>query len=298
MKTFLSIVSVIGTLLWATAFFFGFNYYVGGALMLSIPLAVFLALILGGSVFLMIKKSQDKDAVSRRTERLAIAVYVLFSLLSVVFIGHFVDVTINKKKAIQDEALAQIEELSLTFDAGDGSPRAGSYEEYVADNVYTYGVNLEGLEPGTIDAKKSELMSDLLDDGFVRLQDYVNQELDYAKGTIEGWNWLYVSQRLEQLEKNKEDWENSVKAQSRNSEYTRGTMDFYKPTSVHNNFEIFSGLRTIDMFNAFNLYTVVLVVVLQFMMIFIYFAARPNRGSGPRQYKGSAAGTWDDTWDE
>ncbi|MCM1520068.1 MAG: hypothetical protein NC098_04725 [Lachnoclostridium sp.] len=292
MKTFLSIVSVIGTLLWATAFFFGFNYYVGGALMLSIPLAVFLALILGGSVFLMIKKSQDKDSVSRRTERLAIAVYVLFSLLSVAFIGHFVDVTLNKKKAIQDEALAQIEELSLTFDAGDGSPRAGSYEEYVADNVYTYGNNLEGLEPGTIDAKKSELMSDLLDDGFVELQDYVNQELDYAKGTIEGWNWLYVSQRLDQLEKYKGDWETSVAVQSRNSDYTKSTMDFYKPTSVHNNFEIFNGLRTLDLAGCFNIYTILLVVVLQFMMIFIYFAARPNRMHGPEKPKGSEVESW------
>lgn len=297
MKTFLKIVSAVGTVLWALAFFFGFNYYIGGSLMVSIPCAIFLALILGGSIYLAVTKSYGKDKVARNTERLALCVYVLFSLLSVVFVGHFVDVTANKQDDIRKEAMAQMDELSVTFyqAQNDEAPVAKSYEDWVATMVETYRVALEGetTDPGTIDTKKSELRAVLLDDDFINMQNNVLEKVNSTwYDAVMNWRWLTVSEALKGLKDNKNDWEDNAKVASQAVMKVTGSVDFFTPVSDHNNYDTFDGLTTLDLGGCFGWQSILLIVVLQFMMIFVYFAMRPDRASGARRYKGSGVGTF------
>ena len=299
MKTFLKIVSAVGTVLWALAFFFGFNYYIGGSLMVSIPCAIFLALILGGSIYLAVVKSYGKDKVARNTERLALCVYVLFSLLSVVYVGHFVDVTANKQEAIRTEAMAQMDELSVTFYQAESDtdvPVAKSYEDWVASTLSTYRVSLEGetTDPGTIETRVSELRAVLLDDDFVNLQNNVLEKVNKTwYDDIFNWRWLTVSDALNGLKENKKDWEDNAKVASQAVMKVTGSVDFFTPVAEHKNFDINDGLTTIDWAGCFGWQSILLIVVLQFMMIFVYFAMRTDRASGAKRYKGTGVGTFD-----
>ncbi len=284
MKTFLKIVSALGTVLWALAFFFGFNYYIGGSLMVSIPCAIFLALMLGGSIYLAVVKSQQPDNISHNTERLALGVYVLFSLISVVFVGHFVDVTANKQEKIQEEGRAQMEELSITYyqASGDKEP-AKSYEAWVTSVCKTYEISQEGqfTDPTTISVNVSKLRDKLLDKDFVYKQNEVLEKVNSTwYDAIENWRWLNVSDALAGLEQNKENWENYSRIASQKVREI-GSTNFFTPVSEHNNFKLYEGLTTLDMGGCFGWQSILLIVVLQFMMIFVYFAIRPDRGKGP-----------------
>lgn len=298
MKTFLYIVSAIGTLLWALAFFFGFNYYIGGSLMVSIPCAIFLALILGGSIYLMIIKSHEKEMLARNTERLALGVYVLFSLASCVFVGHFVDVSANKKDAIRTEALAQIDELRVTLGcAGDGwDSQTGSYREWVEKMKGTKAIGMTGEDEGTIRTDTAEVRAKLIDKEYINFEDEAISTLSYARHSVNTWDWFNAPRRLAELRKNKGDWEDHVRIQSQKDEFTRDNP--YIPVSNHNNFEIFDELTTLNLGGCFGLWSILLIVVLQFMMIISYFIMRPDRASGARRYKGAAVGSLSDFPDD
>ena len=75
-KTIFLILCVLGLVLWAVAFFFGFNYAQKGALMVSIPVAVFVFLLMGGLVYLMKRfcnpQGRDNYKVAKNTEMAAL----------------------------------------------------------------------------------------------------------------------------------------------------------------------------------------------------------------------------------
>lgn len=286
---FLTILSYIGLVLWAVAFFFGFNYFEEGSLMVSIPVAVFLLIVMGMMVFAMKKfsRGQQENAMQAKNSHIiASVIYAIVALGSAIFLCHFVKVSADYQEDIQVKATQEIQELANTF-SEESVP--GSYVSWVLDQVDTYGIQLEaeGKDNGTIKVKKSELEGQLMDDsGFSALQSEVNDFLSSCNYSVSNWVWLTVPNYLTRLEENKKEYESKVKEYSASTSFTAEGGDPFSPNSDYNYSGLAEQLTKISA-DDLGLWSIVLIVILQLFILLDYFVGKPDTGRDPDRYKGS-----------
>ncbi len=288
-KIFFLVLCGLGLTLWCVAFFFGFNYTQNGALMVSIPVTLFVLLMMAGLIFLMRKfcnpNGADNYRVAKNTEKASLVIYVIVSLCSAIYIGHFVTVSMNDKTAIQDKVDKELKELDRIFDMSDDTPVAGSYMAWVMDECENYRIKLqgEGMASTTIETKVAELEDELvIQSGFSTLQDNVQKFLGECSYSVKNWIWLTVSEKISLLEANKKQWEDEAEQCAMKSDYTKDEP--YKCNSTENYTDIASPLTNLS-WSDFSISAIILIIVLQFMILLTYISERPNTGRDPIRYK-------------
>ena len=287
-KTFFLILCGLGLILWAVGFFFGFNYTQSGALMVSIPVSLFVLVLMGGMIYLMKRfcdpRGADNYRVAKNTEKAALVIYIIVSLCTAVYIGHFVSVSMNDKTAIQDQVTKELQELDRIFDDSD-TPVSGSYMSWVLDECENYKIKLQGdgMDSTTIVVKVAELEDELVEkSGFSSLRDNVRRFLGECNYSVKNWVWLTVSEKISLLEANKSIWEESVEECALKSDYAKNEP--YKCNSTENYSDTVSPLTKISG-SDFSISALVLIIVLQIMILLTYLSDRPNTGRDPIRYK-------------
>lgn len=298
-KVFFLILCGLGLILWAVGFFFGFNYTQSGALMVSIPVSLFVLVLMGGMIYLMKRfcdpRGVDNYRVAKNTEKAALVVYIIVSLFTAVYIGHFVSVSMNDKTEIQKQVHDEINELKRIY----SDSESGSYMAWVDDECdnYTKKLQSEGTDSTTIPVKVEELREDLVNQsGFVNIQTEImgayDEENDQRVGgflsklnySVNNWNWLTVSEKISLLEAKKEEWKHQPEECSLKSDYTKNEP--YQCNSTVNYSNISASLTSLSG-KDFSISAIILIVVLQIMILLSYISDRPNTGRDPIRYKNS-----------
>ena len=286
-KMFFLILSVLGLVIWAVSFFFGFNYTQNGALMVSIPVALFVLALMGGMVYLMKRfcnpNGADNYAVAKNTERAALVIYIIVSLCTAIYVGHFVSVSMNKQAEIQDNVKKEYLELYRIY--ADKKSVQGSYVEWVEKQCASYSDSLSGFSQGTIDTKVNDLRNTLINkSGFTSLQREVNTFLNDLEASVSSWDWLTVSETVSILEANKEEWKKAPEQFALASDYTKNEP--YQSNSQVNFTDIASPLTNLSG-SDFSISAILLIIVLQVMILLTYISERPNGGRDPIKYSNS-----------
>ncbi len=291
---FLEILTYVGLVLWAVAFFFGLNYVVKGALMVSIPVSIFLLLVMFVLIWAMKKFGNgkaDNAVVARNTHILTLVLYIIVSLGSAIFLCHFVKVTTEDQQEIQNKAKQEIQELGRIFS---DDCIAGSYMQWVADETDNLRIKLEGegMVESTIKVKMSDLENELIDNsGFSQLRSEVNEFLSHCDYSISNWVWLTIPNYLSNLEKNKPVYEEKAVECSKFSEYTAASP--FNCNSKYSYPGLAKSLENVSL-SDIGLWSVLLVVILQIFILLSYLAGRPDTGQDPTRYKGGWGRSWND----
>ncbi len=291
---FVEILTYVGLILWAAAFFFGLNYVVKGAIMVSIPVSVFLLLVMTVLVWAMKKFGNgkaDNAMTARNTHILALVLYVVVSLGTAIFICHFVKVTLVDQKDIQQKATQQMQELGRIFSE---DCIAGSYMQWVADETDNLRIKLEGegLAESTIKVRMSDLENELLEgSGFNELKNEVNEFLAHCDYSVSNWVWLTVPNYLSNLQQNKPEYEAKVVECSKQSAYTAESP--YDCRSQYQYPDMARALQQVSTADI-GLWSVLLIVIIQIFILLSYLAGRPDRGQDPTRYKGEWGRSWSD----
>ena len=273
MKVFYNVLSGVGVILWTLCFFFGFNYTQNGALVVSIPIAVFVLIALGFFIWRLTVVSTQKGKKSGIAEYGLIGMYAIVSLVTAYFIIHAVAVTTQYKVEIQDNAKKEMQELGRIFGS---SETAGSYMSHVSDKLGTYKIQLEGegASEGTINVKSAELEAELVtNSGYAALETEVIDFLGRCDYSVNNWVFLTVGGYLTQLEANKGAWEQQVVEYSTKAEYTKNEP--YDCESKYTNLNLTEKLTETSLGN-FSIASLVLIILLQLMMLLTYLVARPR----------------------
>lgn len=286
MKYFLYALSGIGTLIWSFAFMIGINYVIDN-FAASIVLGVLLAAVLGGCLFLMVKKSAGRDNVSGNTVKAAIAVYALASVVSCIFVNQYIYVESVVKDEIRTEANAEIDELLTTY-----GEDAGSFNEWVLNFMADYRTVLEGrgVTGSSLETRVNEVPDYYLDSDYAQRSNRITEDLSIIRDNLNSPVWWDVAFDLRYLKDNKELWEDQITRKSRDTSAFGVSLDndeLYHPQSYHNDFEVYDHLGKIG----FSFWSVLVIIVLQFMMLMVYFACRPDTGRGGRRYGNESVNT-------
>lgn len=296
-KSFFLILSGLGLVLWAVCFFFGFNYIQSGALMVSIPVALFVLLLMGGMIYLMKRgcnpRGADNYRVAKNTEKAALVIYIIVSLCTTVYIGHFVSVSMNDKTEIQKQVHDEINELKRIY----SDSESGSYMAWVDYECSCYKTKLqgEGMDSTTIPVKVQQLREELVDQsGFVNIQTEImgayDEENDQRVGgflsklnySVNNWDWLTVSEKISLLEAKKEEWKRQPEECALKSDYAKDEP--YQCNSTVNYNNISASLTSLSG-KDFSISAILLIIVLQIMILLTYISERPNTGRDPIRYK-------------
>ena len=320
MKTFLNILSGVGIVLWCLCFCLGFNFQQEKpSIVIAALLAIFIAVVLGVLVFLLKKvtSSSTRSIKNLRTERIAFAVYVVVALLSCGSIIHFVHVYTTVKEAVIPLATHKIDDIKraygseddiLTVDVlgRDGSERisinhesaAGSYLSYVADKLVGYQLYLK--KDMTFDVKTMQVqMTDFIDKftgETFHVQRYeVLQEVALCELAISQWNPFTVNERLLWLDRNHLSKIEDLVQYSKNTDYIRQYPDeYYTPTINEQvkNVSLASKLRD-GGWATIGTLSIILILILQVMILFTYFAYRTSNRSSIKDVKIQGIGSYD-----
>lgn len=296
MKTFLDVLSGIGIVLWTVCFFFGLNYVQSGALMVSVPVALFLGIALGFFIVQMKRKSNPEPGEhvkhAQTLEFVLLGLYLVACLFSAVFICHMVAVSTDYQTEIQNKAKNQMEELGRIFGTAE---TAGSYMEYVTDKLDTYRIEQEGKnkDKGTIEVEQAALETELCTtSGYLKLESEVKNFLGSCYYMVENWNWFRVGNYLERLQANKPLWEEKVVECSTKASYTQNEP--FNCRSEYNYSSLTAPLTRLSLGEC-SMGAILLILILQLMILLTYVAGRPAGGSieGFRS-KDPGIRSWDD----
>lgn len=296
MKTFLNILSGIGIILWTIGFFFGLNYVQSGALMVCLPVALFLGVALGFFIWQMKRKSNPEPGEhAKRTqsyEFLLLGLYTIVCLCSAVFICHMVAVTTAYQSDIQNKAKIQMVELGRIFGTAE---TAGSYMQYVTDKLDTYRIEQEGKnkKPSTIEVEQAALETELCTtSGYLKLESEVKNFLGSCYYVVENWNWFMVGNYLQRLQANKPLWEKKVEECSANVSFTRNEP--YDCRSEYNYSGLTLPLTRLSLGNC-SPGAILLILILQLMILLTYIVGRPA-GRSIEGFRSQDPGirSWDD----
>lgn len=298
MKLFYNVLSGVGIILWTLCFFFGFNYTQNGALVVSVPIAVFVLIALGFFIWRLTIVATQKGKKSKIAEYGLIGMYAIVSLVTAYFIIHVVAVTTQYKVEIQDSAKKEMQELGRIFGS---SETAGSYMSYVADKLGTYKIQLEGegLSEGTISVKSAKLETELVTgSGYAALETEVIDFLGRCDYSVNNWVFLTVGSYLAQLEANKGAWEQQVVECSTKTEYTKNEP--YDCKSQYSDLNLTEKLTETSLGN-FSIASILLIIILQLMMMLTYIVSRPRipkpigiKDPGIRSYDSTTGVSGDD----
>lgn len=243
MKTALKIVSIVGLLFWITCCFFGLFFVSKGTWVIAISIALLLGVALFVSYLIMLKM-QDKDITQGNRDRarvtgiIMLCAYIVATLVSAYYVNHFVK-TFEQKKDIRKKVGPAINELKVTFDQS-GKVK-GSYLEWVESAAGSYKTHLENNPTGgAIDTEVTDFKDALLgnnagsENNFESLAVKVNESLvDIENVIIDRWWIPTLLQRIDELQTQKQEWEEKVVEFSKKHEYAVTDLP-YQLQSKHN----------------------------------------------------------------
>lgn len=291
-KIILNTLCVIGLILWVLCFYIGFAYYRPDAVMTTIIAAVFVFLLMGGLVYLM-KRFGDPASlagdinynVARNTERLCWVIYAIISLVSAVFILHFVNIDLNHKDRIINDANNQVEELARIF-ALPETKTQDSYCDWVEKRVKAYTENIKN--EGTRKAQAAKKRSELMPPNCKMLLTQADDLRGYSAWSLQNtWYWWFGgANQMQQLETMKPKYEAEL------MEYSKAAKGaVYDMNAIHHE-PLTKELANLSG-NDVTFMGILLVLILQALILLAYIAFRPNRPDGPTRAKGDGIRVYD-----
>lgn len=257
-------IHAIGVLLLCTCFFFGLNYYLGGAIAISIPSVLVLAIILFLTVAGMVKfKSTEVYAKKAKINEAVLGgLYVVLAFVSAFFIYHFVTIALNTQTEIQRLAEKQFEEIEHMFGNDEGS-----YQQYVIGRLLIYKEDLKNQNDDLLQDKLS-LAEDNLMAGYKTTVGEKERIVADCQAAIRNWNWLTVSAALEKLTKNKRDWQEKLTECSMGDPVGKKEPFQYHPEY---NEDLTLRLSIISGGGAWG-WTIIVLLFLHFIILLVYLA--------------------------
>ena len=320
MRTFLNILSGVGIILWCLCFCLGFNFQQEKpSIILAALLALFIAVVLGVLVFLLKKvtSSSIRSNTNLRTERIALAVYGVVALLSCGSIIHFVHVYTTVKDEVVPLASHKIDDIKRAYGSEEdvlavdllgraGAERisishesaAGSYLSYVADKLGGYQLHLKkdmNFDVKTMQVKMTDFIDKFTGEEFQVQRHEVLQEVELCELAINQWNPFTVNGRLLWLDKNHLTRIEDLVQHSKNTDYIRQYPDeYYTPTINEQvkNVSLAGKLRD-GGWATIGALSIILILILQVMILFTYFAYRTSNRSSIKDVKIQGIGSYD-----
>lgn len=209
----LSILSVIGLLLWTAAAFLGLFFYSGGSYGISIPLAV----AIGGLMALFLFLTRRYTAFSAHGYRareakkykwIYLALYIIISLGSICFVMHAVAVSTTIKN---DCRTAALEDLRGLYNIVDRNAPDGSYPEYVNNQVRRYRQGNGHKDASTLNFECQQLRERLEKrSGYNNLADVVREYWSEADYTVRNWDLFYLPSTANTYHDKQTVWVDSI----------------------------------------------------------------------------------------
>lgn len=294
-KIIFNALCVIGLILWALCFYIGFAYYRPDAVMTTIIAAVFVFLLMGGLVYVM-KRFGDPASltgdinhnVARNTERLAWVLYAIISLVSAVFILHFVNIDLNHKDKILNDANNQVEEMNRIF-ADPNKKVPDSYGAWVDQRVKAHIENIQNK--GTKKTEASKLEEQLIPANCkLLLGKHGKADIlcGFSRGVIQNtWYWWFGgANQMQQLETMKPKYEAEL------MEYSKAAKGaVYDMKAVHH--EPLTKELTRLSSDDITFMGILLALILQALILLSYIVFRPKHRNGPVRTKAEGVSTYD-----
>lgn len=281
-KILFLVLSILGLLLWAVAFLFGFSYTSAGEWYVGLAVTLLGVALMGWCVYMINKTNGERKASSRYAQKACFVLYVVIALLSVWYVCHFIKVSTNDMRSIQASVEEQMTEIKRIFLSG--AEERGSYEEWVVEQEAGYQAQLEGdgVASGTIETEVTTLDDAIMNNSdFEDLKTNVENFVSGCEKNIVTWNYLGVQKYLSQLDDKKDEYKNKIEEISAGSKVTEAEpfMCIYKS----NDKELGKPLLELSA-KDFSVLSIVLVIVLQFMILLGYFSGKEKSGRGPRKW--------------
>lgn len=211
----LSILSVIGLVLWTAASFLGLFFYSGGSYGISIPLAV----AVGGlmALFLFLTRRYTSFAAqgyrtreANRFRWIYLGLYIFVSLGSVFFVMHAVAVSTTIKNDYRTSAL---EDLRGLYNIVDKNAPDGSYAEYVNNQVNRYRQGNGHKDASTLNFECQQLRERLEKrSGYNNLSDVVKEYWSEADYTVRNWDLFYLPSTVNTYHDKEAAWVDSIQS--------------------------------------------------------------------------------------
>lgn len=258
--------------------FFGLVYYFEGNIIFSaigtIVIAIPLAL---GLTYLLVKLKTvtQYHSKNRKWEILVLVGYIGLVLVPTgYFFAKLITIEFSEKEKIQGETLNQVEEVSDMFVA---------YKKHVDDKYNNYNVSLKNKRVKNREGKLENL-EDVLLGGEVSLIDQKQKTfVSSSKQTLKSWNRLRVPKVLNETKRLKQNWLNSLVAQSNTHEATNdlGSFSYDLQESTNDN------LLNPPLKNTNWLLVALLIIIVNGLILWPYFfATRDTRPEGDNEYEG------------
>lgn len=303
---------VLGLIAWSICFVFGFmnSYGETSSLILSIALALAVLLIMGFVIFNLNKWAEGKGRASGTKELVSLLVYVIVSVATTVTgVAYFITFQTKVKDNVQKEAITRIKKVKNMFGFGDTD--ANSYESYINTmaNKYEKSLSLEVADGKYLDSKEKErriakFREELT--GESKYHDMLENEVGLFHNAEEVYKdgWLYacetailnwfpwnVKQYVIDLETKSTQWRETLTnlsqqpAWMKNKTSERYEIDLDGETDEDINLETMIKSKDI---NNYGIVSVLLIVVMQFLMLFPYLRTKDWSRRGPQRYRGDA----------
>ena len=215
---FPTVLAALALLAWTAAAFLGFIYS-GVGLFLSVLFALLLLLVMGSALYLLVWSNRNIDMDNRKRtaiHRIALLFFFAGALVGAFYLNHFLRVSLDRKEAVQAEALAQINELEATFSPDPAVPY--SFAGYLDKRMTNMEREMVGNNIAEGDRKlrilnwKQKMYSTLVDpddanSSYELTQQEVNDALSGFRSTVEAWDPFSIVTSLEDLTAKKKKWE-------------------------------------------------------------------------------------------
>lgn len=281
-KILFLVLSILGLLLWAVAFLFGFSYTSAGEWYVGLAVTLLGVALMGWCVYMINKTNGERKASSRYAQKACFVLYVVIALLSVWYVCHFIKVSTNDMRSIQASVGEQMTEMKRIF-LSDAEER-GSYAEWVYEQEAGYQAQLEGdgVASGTIETEVTTLDDAIINNSdFEDLKTNVENFVNGCEKNIVTWNYLGVQKYLSQLDDKKDEYKNKIENISACSKVTEAEP--FECIYNSNDKELGKPLLELSA-KDFSVLSILLVIVLQFMILLGYFSKKNNSGSGLRRW--------------
>lgn len=272
-KAGLTVLSVLGLLLWSAATFLGLYFFTVGSAGLSVPLALCFGCLMSLTLFLMCRYTRKaiggyRAQSARKLQWVFFSLYMLITAGTFIFVLHSVAVSTTIKNGCRTAAL---EDLSGLYALVDSRAPDGSYPEYVNSQVKRYETGNGHKSAGTLGFECEQLREMLTKkSGYTRLHDEIAAYWQEADHTVRNWNLYYLPSTAATFRDRHTVWTDSLALCSK-----KGNTGIY--TTLHQPYRAKYRPKA-DLYNSFTSVTsydfsvpgILLVLILQALILGVW----------------------------
>lgn len=267
----LTILSIIGLILWTAGIFIGLFFISGGSYGISIPVSIAVGGLMGLFIYLMrrytsLEKRGYRAREAAKYKWLYTALYIFAALASAYFVMHAVAVTTTVKNECRTAALEDLRSLYNVVDKVNAPD--GSYPEYVTNQVELYRRGNSHKDASTLRFECDQLRQRLeKTSGFDNLHDVIVTYWQEADATVRDWDLLYLPSTMNTLHDKQTIWMDSIRACAE-----AGSFDRYKKnhtpytTSFSPNSDLYNKFRSVNS-SDFSGWSIPVVLLLQILIL-------------------------------